>query len=287
MKKKPILLIGMMVAAAIPLRAQQPPPPASDEDSVRQAALDYMEGALTADAARVGRAVHEELNKVEVGVIPETEIQILLYNTATTLTSFVRGQAAEMFADTDKTVDVTVFDLGNDIAAARAVGAPWYDLLQLAKLDGRWQVVNVLWANRDPDAENGTEDPSARSEVEATVRDFVEGIYSGDAERLARAMHPEIHKVLLRTLPQTGEPFLYKMGSSAMLAATKAGLLGVPEKDGWKIDMEIYDISHGLASVKVTSAQFIDQLLLGQVNGEWQVINDLWVVNPEAGPEGG
>jgi hypothetical protein len=286
MKKKPILLIGMIVVAAIPLRAQQSHPPVSDEEGVRLAALGYMEGALTADAARVGCAVHEELNKVELGVIPQSETQILLYNTATTLVSFVRGQAAEMFADTDKTVDVTVFDIGNDIAAARAVGAPWYDLLQLAKLDGRWRVVNVLWANREPDAENGTEDPSARSEVEAAVRDFVEGIYSGDAERLARAMHPEIHKILLRTIPETGEPFLYKMGSSAMLAATGAGLFTSPE-EGWKIELEVYDISHGLAAAKVTSAQFIDQLLLGRVNGEWKVINDLWVVNPDAPPEGG
>ena len=266
--------------------AQTSPPPASDEDAIRQAALDYMEGALTGDAARVARGVHEGLNKVEVGVLPQSGTQILLYNTATTLVSFVRGQAAEMFAETDKAVEVTVFDVGNGIAAARAVGAPWYDLLQLAKLDGQWRVVNVLWVNRRPDAENGTEDPSARPEVEATVRDFIEGIYSGDQERLARAMHPEIHKILLRTIPETGEPFLYKMGSSAMLAATGAGLFTSPQ-EGWKIELEIYDISHGLAAAKVTSVQFIDQLLLGSVNGEWKVINDLWVVNPDAPPEGG
>jgi len=191
-----------------------------------------------------------------------------------------------MFADTDKTVDVRGFDIGNDIAAARAVGAPWYDLLHLAKLDGQWKIVNVLWVNRQSEVENGIEHLSARSEVESTVRDFIEGIYSGDRERLSRAMHPEIHKVLLRTLPQTGEPFLYRMGSSAVLAATEAGLFQRPE-DTWEIELEIYDVSHGLASVKVTSSQFIDQLLLGEVNGEWKVINDLWVVNPEAGPEGG
>jgi hypothetical protein len=267
-------------------RAQTSPTPVPDEAAIRQAALDYMEGALTGNADRVARGVHEGLNKVEVGALPQSETQILLYNTATTLVSFVRGQAGEMYAETDKSVEVTVFDAGNDIAAARAVGAPWYDLLQLAKIDGRWKVVNVLWANRQPDAGNGTEDPAPRSEVEATVRDFIEGIYSGDQERLGRAMHPEIHKVLLRTIPETGEPFLYKMGSSAMLAATGAGMFTAPEED-WKIETEIYDISHGLAAAKVTSAQFIDQLLLGRVNGEWKVINDLWVVNPEAHPEGG
>ena len=287
MRLVPVLLTACMsLAAGVPLPAQQAPPPTSDEAGVRQAALDYMEGALTADAARVARGVHEELHKVEIGTIPQTQAQALLYNTATTLISFVRGQAAATFAEADKTVDVTVFDVGNGIAAARASGALWYDMLQLAEMEGKWRVVNVLWANRQPVAGNGTEDPSARSEVEATARDFIEGIYSGDQGRLSRAMHPEIHKVLLRTLPETGEPFLYKMGSSAILEAAAAGLMARPEEE-WEIGLEIFDISHGLASVKVSSSQFIDLLLLGKVNGEWKVINNLWVVNPEAEPEGG
>lgn len=286
MKKTLILAVGMVLFSAGPLAPRQAQPPGSDLEGVRQAALDYMEGALRGDAARVARGVHEELNKVELGVLPQTGTQILLYNTATTLISFVRGQAAEAFAETDKSVEVTVFDAGNDIAAARAVGSLWYDLLQLAKIDGQWRIVNVLWAARQPGVENGTEDPSARGEVEATALDFIEGIYAGDTERLSRAMHPEIHKVLLQTLPQTGERFLYKMGSSALLEGTGAGLFKRPE-EARKIELEIYDISHGLASVKVTSAQFIDLLLLGRLNGEWKVINNLWVVNPEAGPEGG
>lgn len=287
MNKSPTLIVWSLLAAmgsSGTAAAQTTPPPGSDEAAIRQAALDYMEGALEGDATRVARGVHAELNKVELGVLPQSETQILLYNTATTLIANVRGHPSETRADGDGVVEVTVFDVGNDIAAARAVGPQWYDLLQLAKCDDQWKIVNVLWTQ--PDAENGPTDARARSEVEAAVRDFIEGMYSGDAERLARGMHPELHKVLLRTLPRTGEPFLYKMGPSSLLAATGAGLLSRPE-DEWKIELDIYDISHGLASVKATSSQFIDQLLLGRVNGEWKVINSLWVVNPEATPEVG
>jgi len=293
-KKKRALLGGVFLAGvsraaagmAAPARAQTGPPPVPDEVAIRQAVLDYMEGGLTGDADRVARGVHGELNKVEIGVLPDGETPILLYNTASTLIANVRSHTPEALVEADKSVEVTVFDVGNNMAAARAVGALWYDLLHLAKIDGEWRIVNVLWVNRQIAAGKGTTDPGARGEVEAVVRDFIEGIYAGDTERLSRAMHPEIHKVLLQSMPETGESFLYRMGSSGMLAAVGAGLLNRPQEE-WKLDLEVYDLSLGLASVKATSSQFIDQLLLGKVNGEWKILNDLWVVNPEAGPEGG
>jgi hypothetical protein len=34
--------------------------------------------------------------------------------------------------------------------------------------------------------------------------------------------------------------------------------------------------------VKVTSALYIDHLQIGKVNGEWRLINVLWVPNPAA-----
>ena len=121
----------------------------TDKEGVVHAALDYMEGAVTADADRVARGVHSELTKVVVRTLPQTGRQSLAYNTRTTLVEVVRG-LAERMAEVDKKVEVTVFDVGNDLAAARAVGALWYDYLQLAKIDGEWKIVNVLWAPLSP-----------------------------------------------------------------------------------------------------------------------------------------
>jgi hypothetical protein len=42
-----------------------------------------------------------------------------------------------------------------------------------------------------------------------------------------------------------------------------------------------------MAAVKVTSAKYIDHLQIARVNGEWKIINVLWVPNPEAAPQGG
>ena len=45
--------------------------------------------------------------------------------------------------------------------------------------------------------------------------------------------------------------------------------------------MDIFDISHDMALVKVTSAMYIDLLQIAKVNGEWKIINVLWVPNPD------
>jgi len=279
------LLHTILMAATVTgvAAAQNGPEPTTDEEGVRQAAMDYMEGALLADADRVARGVHEELNKVVVSNVSETGRQLLRYNTHTTLVEIVRG-LAERMADVDKNVAVTVFDIGNDIAAARAVGQLWYDYLQLAKIDGQWRIVNVLWSQNRGDDGVQSDPEAARAAVEQTARNYIEGSFTGDADRMERALHPELNKVMLRQHPATGEQFLYKMGSSDLIEGTRAGL-GTLEEEQWNITVDIFDVSHDMATVKVTSAMYIDHLQVARVNGEWKIVNVLWVPNPDR-PQG-
>jgi hypothetical protein len=276
-------LAGTLLIAALaagPAAAQNGGGKRADEEGVVGAALDYMEGALNTDAERVGRGVHEELTKVIVTTLPQTGTQMLSHSGYTQLVEVVRG-LGDRLADVDKTVDVTVFDIGNDIAAARAVSAPWYDYLQLAKIEGAWRIVNVLWARNQAAAEEASDPAADELAVKNTALDYIEGAYSGDAERMARAVHPELTKVLLTRHPQTGKQFLYRMGASNLVEGTRAGL-GELEEESRDIDVEVFDCSHGIASVKVTSAMYIDYLEIGKVNGEWKIINVLWVPNPDA-----
>ena len=259
-----------------------------DKEALVAAARDYMEGALNADAERMARGVHPELTKVVVNTYPQTGRQSLSYNTSTLLVEWTRG-AAEQMANVDKNVDVTVFDIGESLAAARAIGQNWYDFLQLAKINGQWRIVNVLWARNRLQAEDQSgvqPEPTDRAEIEATALNYIDGSFSGDAERMAKAVHPELTKMLLANNRVTGKPFLHKMGASDLIEGTRAGLGTVPE-DQRNIEIEIYDVSHGIAAVKVTSSRYIDHLQLGKVNGEWKIINVLWVPNPNAARQSG
>ena len=49
--------------------------------------------------------------------------------------------------------DVTVLDIFGNAAVAKAVMADWIDYLELARVDGHWLIVNVLW-ERKPEAKS-------------------------------------------------------------------------------------------------------------------------------------
>jgi len=288
-RMKRIIVAGLVLtAAAGPGAAQTNANMQSERAGVVAAALDYMEGALTADADRMARGVHPELTKVVVSTNPQTGRQSLSYNTASLLVEWVRG-IGDRFADVDKNVSVTVFDIGDSLATARAIGQMWYDFLQLAKINGEWRIVNVLWASNRLQAEDQTGvAPDARdsANVVTTALNYIDGSFSGDAGRMQSALHPELTKMLLTYDRTTGRPFLYKMGASNLIEGTRAGMGMVAEADR-DIQVEINDISHGIAAVKVTSSQYIDHLQMGKVNGEWKIINVLWVPNPDRPRPGG
>jgi len=277
-----LAVVPLMGVLAGPAVAQSDATMESERAGVEAAARDYMEGALFTDAERMARGVHPELTKVVVGTNRETGRQSLRYNTASFLVEWCQS-AGERMADIDKNVDVTVFDIGDSLATARAIGEPWYDFMQLAKINGEWRIINVLWARNQLNAEDQTGVvPEARdsANIIATALNYIDGSFSGNAGRMESALHPELTKILLTYDRSTGNPFLHKMGASDLIEGTLAGLGMVPEAER-DIEVDIQDASHGIAAVKVMSSQYIDHLQMGKVNGEWKIINVLWVPNPD------
>jgi len=287
--KRFFAVVLVLAALSSPAIAQNGSDMAIERDAVVAAAMDYMEGALTADEDRMARGVHPELTKVLIRPMRQTGRHVLSYNTATTLIEWVRAADTTRLAQMDKNVDVTVFDIGNGMATARAIGQIWYDFLQLGKINGEWRIVNVLWSPNRLQAENQEgvqEEPGDRAAIEETALNYIDGAFSGDGDRMAAALHPEMTKMLLAERRETGVQYLHKMGPSDLIEGTHAGL-GVLPEDERKIEIEIHDVSHGMAAVKVTSALYIDHLQVGKFNGEWKIINVLWVPNPDRPRRGG
>ena len=280
-----VLLLGVLAG---PVMAQNDVT-AEDSAGVEAAARDYMEGALNVAADRMARAVHPELTKVVVRDNRLTGRQSLSYNTATLLVEWVRSAEERMANVDDKNVDVTIFEIDQNLATALAIGSLWYDFLQLVKIDGEWRIVNILWApytivgpNRTEADEEERIVPDARdsAQVVAQALNYIQGSFTGDAGRMESALHPELTKVRLAYDRVTHRPYLSKMGASNLIEGTLAGMGMVPEEE-WYIDVEIQDLSRGIAAVKVTSSMYIDHLQMGKVNGAWKIINVLWVPNPE------
>ena len=117
---------------------------AADSAGIRQAALDYIEGYYEGDGARMERALHPELAKRIVRVDERGRSQ-LGQMSAMTLVMGTRAGGGRDTPAPERRKDVTIFDIYQNAATAKVYASGWVDYLHLAKWNGRWVIVNVLW----------------------------------------------------------------------------------------------------------------------------------------------
>jgi len=93
----------------------------------------------------MGRALHPELVKRIVVGDTATKRSVLQNMGASALVNGTRhGWGKETPKDRQQK-DVTILDIFGNAASVKAVMADWIDYIQMAKVDGRWVIVNVLW----------------------------------------------------------------------------------------------------------------------------------------------
>lgn len=122
-------------------------------------------------------------------------------------------------------------------------------------------------------AGEGTTDE--RAAIEAAARDYVDGWYEGNAERMARALHPDLVKRTVRALPD-GSEILNTVSQSNMVTYTRAGYGKKNKKEGQHNEVIILDVMSQTASVKTITHEFIDYLHLAKIDGQWRIVNVLW-----------
>jgi hypothetical protein len=138
--------LACALAAATPLRAQT----AADSAAIRAAALDYIDGWYASDGARMERALHPELAKRNVFTDPQARRSRLIQMSALTLINQTRAGGGSDIAAAARKSEVTILDVFQGAASVRVRAATWVDYMHLAKFNGRWVIVNVLWENDPP-----------------------------------------------------------------------------------------------------------------------------------------
>jgi len=140
-----LVLCATLVASAIPaaLTAQS----AADSAAIRATALDYIEGWYTGDAARMERALHPRLAKRIVRAAGDTSA--LGDMTAEQLVGATRAGYGTRTPPAEQQKDVTILDVFRGAAVVKIVARDWVDYLQVAKWNGEWKIVNVLWEMKE------------------------------------------------------------------------------------------------------------------------------------------
>ena len=139
---RPFLLATVVTITAQPAAAQAT---AADSAGIRRAALDYIDGWYTADGARMEGALHPELAKRIVVTDPASGRSRLMQQSAMTLVLNTRSGGGSQTAAAERRHDVAILDIYGGAASARVRASTWVDYLHLAKVNGRWVIVNVLW----------------------------------------------------------------------------------------------------------------------------------------------
>ena len=134
----------LLLSAPLPLAAQA----AADSAAIRSAALDYVEGWYAGDATRMARAVHPELVKRIVIADTATRKSVLQNMGASALVNGTRHGYGKTTPKDRQTKEVAILDIFGNAATAKSNMADWVDYMHLAKVDGRWVLVNVLWEKK-------------------------------------------------------------------------------------------------------------------------------------------
>src|SRR5436853_824080 len=85
--------------------------------------------------------------------------------------------------------------------------------------------------------------------IKQTALDYIEGWYEGNAERMERALHPELAKRIVRTSPE-GRSRLDQIGAMTLVQSTRRGGGKVTTKEKQQKDVTILDLYENVASVK-------------------------------------
>jgi hypothetical protein len=146
MTYRPITFVLLTLALALPAGAVQQQP--NEEAAIRATALDYVEGWYTGDAARMERALHPELAKRIVNTNPQNKRSSLGQQSAMTLVQSTRNGGGKDTPPEQMQKDVVILDIFQNAASVRATMSGWIDYMHMAKWNGRWVIVNVLWEQK-------------------------------------------------------------------------------------------------------------------------------------------
>ena len=137
--KKLLTLFLLALTLSIAANAQ------TDKEAVRLAALDYVEAVYEVDPAKVERSVHPDLAKRgfflkqgETAYSPHTM-------TFAQLVDLAKNYNKNGRIPKDAPKEVVVFEVSDQTASAKVTASWGIDYMHLAKYDGKWKIINILW----------------------------------------------------------------------------------------------------------------------------------------------
>ncbi len=130
-------------------------------------------------------------------------------------------------------------------------------------------------------AGQGTREPDLAA-IKQTALDYGEGWYEGNAERMERALHPDLAKRVLLPDPRSGKGSIDHMSALSLVQATRSGAGTKTPLEVRRTNVTILDVYGNAACVKLEMHDWIDYMHMSRVDGRWVIVNVLWEFSPDA-----
>jgi hypothetical protein len=111
--------------------------------------------------------------------------------------------------------------------------------------------------------------------IRAVVLDYVEGWFDGDAQRMERALHPELMK-RCRGIEGEDPDALETLTQREMIEATAEGIGRGEDAEDRRISIELTNLSDGVASATCLCHRYVDLLHLIRMPEGWRIVNAAW-----------
>ncbi len=138
----------------------------------------------------------------------------------------------------------------------------------------------AIFAFQSASAQTANVSAEDKAAITQTALDYIEGWYEGNAERMERALHPDLAKRIVRTNDK-GQSSLGQMSALTLVQSVRTGYGKNTPKDKQQKDITILDVFENAATVKLVAADWIDYLHIAKYNGRWVIVNVLWAMKPQ------
>lgn len=121
-----------------------------DSLDVKQVALDYIESQHNLKPEQFERAAHPRMVKRTFWKDKKTGKDYLreTFTDAMILLAETYNEEGDKFPKNPKK-EVIILDMTDKTASLKLIADDWIDYMHIVKLNGKWQLVNVLWQFKD------------------------------------------------------------------------------------------------------------------------------------------
>lgn len=117
--------------------------------------------------------------------------------------------------------------------------------------------------------------------VRECALNYIEGWYSADTARLAKALAKDLAKKGFLLNPQSDKVTIAPASYGQMLHWTGQKPDQLAKKPDIQMEVQLIEVGEYIAMVKTITPDFIDYLQMGKVKGQWKIYHAVWERPPK------